>query len=104
MLLLGILETKLYKSREDTMGLEISQNIEHSFRRKLDDCFILFNTTLGDLNAFLEMFNNLDKNIQFKIENSTTELPFLHILLKRENDKIITHLYYKPTHTKIFFV
>lgn len=69
------------------------------WRRYVDDtCTVL----PGDLvNSFHSHFNSIDNNIQFTVEKkSDGQLPFLNILLTRDEDgSISTLVYRKATHT-----
>ena len=55
----------------------------------------------GLVTSFQEHLNNIDKNVQFTVEEeSDGRLPFLDVLMTREEDGTIsTSVYRKPTHT-----
>ena len=100
-LVLGYLETKLYNLVETNFGIEYSTFIRNNFKRFLDDCFIFWNKTKGNIEEFHKLLNSLDRNIRFTLETSENELPFLDILVTRDtNNRVITDIYYKPTDTK----
>ena len=50
------------------------------------------------------MLNNLHPDIRFTIEYSNVQQPFLDVLLIRENTKIETDIYYKPTDSKQYLL
>ena len=54
----------------------------------------------GDINELHKLLQNLHPKIKFTVEHSLKELPFLDILLKNVNDKIITNIYHKSTDTQ----
>ena len=71
----------------------------HFWKRYADDtCTIL----PGDLvNSFHSHLKRIDNNLQFTVEKeSDGQLPFLDILLTREEDgSVSTSVYHKTTHT-----
>lgn len=98
---MGYLEKELSGKLENHFGAVATEDIEHSFKRYLDDCWIIWNARFGDLNEFHNILNQLDPNVKFTIESSAQEISFLDILLKRsEDNKIITDIFYKATDTK----
>ena len=68
--------------------------------RYLDDCEILLYTTLIQPEQLLHLINSLNTKIQFTMETSTTGIPFLDILVKRDETGIWMDLYRKPTDTQ----
>ena len=71
----------------------------HCFRL-IDDIMGIFQ---GSENSLLNWFNHLNashKTIQFTIEHSRNQIPFLDTLVYIENNKIKTTLYKKPTNKK----
>lgn len=99
-LVLGYLETKLYKHLEATQGLDFRTYIENNFHRYLDDCFLLWNPKHGNVTDFHQVLNSIHPNLQFTMSSSDTTIPFLDILVKKSNNKIYTDIYHKPTDTK----
>ena len=47
----------------------------------------------------LEILNSINEAIQFTVEFSDTEIPFLYILIKRDSSGIWMDLHHKPTDT-----
>ena len=97
-LVLGYLEHLLYNKVEDKMGHEVKEYLKEHWKRFLDDCFIINNGLLCSRELHSEL-NNLHPSIQFTINESETEMPFLDILVKKNGDVINTDLYSKPTDT-----
>ena len=69
------------------------------YRRYVDDCFLLFKEK-SHIMQFHEYLNKKHERIQFtyEIENNNC-LPFLDVLVTRENRLFKTSTYRKPTHT-----
>ena len=103
-LILGYLEIRLYEIVEEKYGQEFRIYIENNWKRFLDDCFILWTKSENDLSIFHEILNSLHPDISFTMESSTEELPFLDVMIKCVNGKIITDIYYKPTDTKQYLM
>ena len=99
-LVLAYLEEKLYSKSEDIFGKEFAKYLKEYWKRFLDDCFIFWKRSKDDLEIFHNLLNNLHPDLKFTIESSEEKLPFLDILIKKENTKVHTDIYYKPTDTK----
>ena len=68
-------------------------------RRYVDDTFLLFRNK-AQANNFLSYVNNIHRNIKFTIEyESENKLPFLDILVFRDNDTFNTTVFRKKTFT-----
>ena len=72
----------------------------YNWCRFLDDCETPLCKTKIDQNRLLEILNSINPSIKFTMETSDKELPFLHILIKRNDDKIWTDIYFEPTETR----
>ena len=71
------------------------------YRRYVDDTFLLFREP-WHVDSFFEYLNNQHQNIKFTSEiESNCELPFLDVLVRRENNKFTTLVYRKPTFTDL---
>ena len=68
--------------------------------RFLDDCEILLSTKLIKPNDLLTILNQENPNLQFTKERSTTNLPFLDIMINKTGTKIWMDIYNKPTDSK----
>ena len=69
------------------------------YRRFVDDTLLLFRDPLH-IEKFQSYLNNQHSNINFTIEHETDgKLPFLDILLTKNDNKISTSMYRKPSYT-----
>ena len=98
-LVMGIIEKQLNEKISSEFDQDFSTYILENWKRYLDDCFIFCTKNENDLHTFHNVLNSIDESIQFTVEHSTHELPFLDILIIKEDSKIITDLYSKPTDT-----
>ena len=72
-----------------------------TWKRYLDDCFILWKPSWGNIEELFSMLQNLHTQIKFTMENNPKEIPFLDILItKDKHGKITTDIYRKPTDTQ----
>ena len=72
------------------------------YRRYVDDIFVLFES-VEQLEKFKTYLNSKHPNINFTHElEKDGKLPFLDILIDRNNGKITTSVYRKPTFTGIY--
>ena len=103
-LVLGHLEHKLYENLKCEYGEELSNYIQHNWKRFLDDCFIIWNSnTCISLEEFYCKLNNMNENIQFTMERSRDKLPFLDVMILIGDDgRIKTDIYSKPTDTHMY--
>lgn len=68
--------------------------------RYVDDTFVIWPHGAETLTAFLTHLNNIRPSIQFTMEKeSNGTIAFLDVLVKRENDGILTSVFRKTTHT-----
>lgn len=93
-LVLGFLEEKLYKNLEDQFSVEFTTFIQQSWKRFLDDCFIIWTKTKDELNKFYNILNNLNNHLKFTMDCSEQKLRFLDVMIIKREDKIITDIYY----------
>lgn len=103
-LVMGFLELELYRESANEFGPEFMDYLKAYWKRYLDDCFILWNKNIDDLNQFKLLLNGLNQSIQFTMEYSTEKLPFLDIMVIKIKDKIDTDIYYKPTDSKQYLL
>lgn len=100
-LTLAYLEETLYTNIEQKYGNETTLHFIQSWKRYLDDCFILWKQSWGNIHDLFSMLQDLHTNIKFTMEHNTTEIPFLDILVRKHgNGKITTDIYRKPTDTQ----
>ena len=98
-LVMGFLEQKLYQEVENTFGIEYAKMFESSWKRYLDDCFIIWSRSDEDLNTFSDILNSIHPSIKFTRDISSQKLPFLDILVIKEGTEIKTDIFYKDTDT-----
>ena len=98
-LTVGYLEIKLYTICELKWGKVTMLYIYENWSRFLDDCHITLDTKDVIPEDLLAILNSINKNIQFTMDYSDKEIPFLDILIKRD-DNIWMDLYHKPTDTQ----
>ena len=68
--------------------------------RYVDDIFTIWNDSWGPFETFFQRLNSLVPNIKFKVEWEVEgKLPFLDVLVLRENGKLSFTVYRKPTHS-----
>ena len=70
-------EIQVYFIIKNTDNLVVSKFFEKNWFRFLDDCEILLNTKLIKPNYLLTILSQVNPNLQFAMERSTTNLPFL---------------------------
>ena len=94
-LVVGFLEKQLYQRIEEKYGEATKTEFIKNFKRFLDDCFIFWQKSREELEILFNMLNNINPKIHFTMEFSSENLPFLNILICKENTEI--HSYYKGT-------
>jgi hypothetical protein len=99
-LVMGFLEQKLYEEIESLFDNEFLSFVKASWKRYLDDCFIFWVKYTNELQQFHTVLNNLHPDIKFTIQSNTVNLPFLDILIIKDNKTIYTDIYYKETDSK----
>ena len=74
------------------------------WKRYVDDIFALLKLTDEDsLNEFLSILNSKEPSIKFTVEKSQNNtLPFLDVLVEREQANFKTKVYRKSTHTNAY--
>ena len=66
----------------------------------VDDTFSLWPHGPEELSLFLKHINNIRLSIQFTMEvEDDGKIPFLDVLVVRDNGKVMTEVYWKLTHT-----
>lgn len=103
-LVFGYLEEKLASECKTSFGEEYALHIKNNWKRFLDDCFIYWTKSLDDLQNFHKILNSLHDSLQFTIEISEKELPYLDILVIKEGMKITTDLFYKKTDSHQYLI
>ena len=71
------------------------------YRRYVDDIFVTFNS-YQQLKKFVEYMNTKHPNIKFTFEHEHNSFSFLDVKICRENNKLTTSVYRKPTFSGVF--
>ena len=90
---MGFHEIKLYAIIRNKFTLPISNYLEQNWKRFLDDCFIFLRLSLIKPNKLLDVLNNINPDIQFTIETSDTQLPFLDLMINKEGKNVFMDIY-----------
>ena len=98
-LVMGYLETILYREVKNQI-FSCKEEFIQNWKRYLDDCLIIWSGSQNDLIKLNRIINNIHPDFQFTMEISDKDLPFLDILIRKQNNKIETDIYYKTTDTK----
>ena len=68
--------------------------------RYVDDTFVIWPHGDAELERFHQYLNQQNPSIKFTMdEERENQLPFLDVLVKREDNHLRTSVYRKPTHT-----
>ena len=86
-------EIQVYFIIKNTYSLVVSKFFEESWFRVLDDCEIPLNTKLIKPNDLLTILNQVNPNLQFIMERSTKNLPFLNSFINKTGTKIWMDIY-----------
>ena len=103
-LTVGYLKGKLYEQRASDFRPTFREEFENTWKRFLDDCFILWSKSKYDLQKFHSMLHNLPEDVHFTIESSKTELPFLDVMIRNIDGLVETDIFYKPTDSKLYLL
>ena len=98
-LTMGYFELQFYDICRINFGHEQHNFICQNWKRYLDDCQTLLQGDKINPDDLLSVLNSVHPSIQFTMEYSKKEIPFLDILIKRNNEKIWMDVYHKPTDT-----
>ena len=85
-LTVGYSEVKLYNLCEQRWGLEIRNYVHENWSRFLDDCEILLDKRKIKPEEFQVILNSINNNIQYTMDHSDTEIPFLDIPIKKDKN------------------
>lgn len=90
----------MYKNVKNIMGQKVHDHIKKHWVRYLDDCFLIWNDRLGNIEDLISILDSLHDSISFKQSSSRHKIPFLDIDVQIDNDNNIqTDVYYKVTDT-----
>ncbi len=96
----GYFEHKMYIRVQIQFSNDLAEYLRKYWRRFLDDIWTYWLKKFGDFMTFFNMLNGLHPSITFTIEQSETEIPFLNILIRKNDNAVTTDIYYKKTDTK----
>ena len=96
-LVMGFIEVNMYRILKEIHNEEISNSIKNTWLRYIDDCWIIWERRFGDITDFYNVINGLNDSIKFTMESNSLALTFLDVLVYRDENKVETDIFYKPT-------
>ena len=99
-LTVAYLEEKMYAQIRIQFDELTSELIKSALKRFIDDCFLLWKKQYGDINLLHGLLNSMDDKIQYTMETSETQIPFLDVLVIKQGCEIQTDIFYKKTDSK----
>ena len=93
-------EIKLYIVCTFKYGELLGECVKENWNRFLDDCYTVLRSDQISPEELLLTINSINPSIQFIMEFSKDQIPFLDILIKRNENGIWMDLYHKPTDTQ----
>ena len=75
-----------------------------NWKQFLYDCFVPWTKSSEDLATLNTTLNNLHKDIRFTLQYNNKELSFLDVLVKSNEGKIGTDIFYKKTDNKQYLL
>ena len=103
-LVLGYLEEKLFSTVGETFGQDFEIFLKQSWKRFLDDCFIIWDRGEDQLTAFFNILNTLSPTLKFTMESNRNMLSFLDVMVIKRDNRIVTDVFYKLTDTKQYLM
>ena len=97
---MGYFEIKLYSVCNFKYGELLAGYIKENWNRFMHDCSTVLRSSQISLEVLLLTLNSINPSIQFTMEYSKDQIPFLDILIKRNENGIWMDLYHKPTDTQ----
>ena len=91
---------QLWSTYANTYNLVVIKFFEENWFQFSGDCEILLNTKLIKPNDLLTILNQVNPNLQFRMQRSSTNLPLLDIMINLTGRKIWMNIYSKPTDSK----
>jgi hypothetical protein len=87
---------------EETFVLNGRMKRKISFwKRQRDDILLIWEDSSHKLQSFLTYLNGIEKKIQFTLEEEKDgALAFLDMYIMKKEDRLVTRVYRKPTHTQ----
>ena len=97
---MGSFEIQLYSVCTFKYGELLAEYIMENWYRFLDDCYTVLRSNQISPEKLLLTLNSINPSTQFTMEYSKDQIPFLDILIKRNENGIWMDLYHKPTDTQ----
>lgn len=99
-LVLGYLEQLFYDKVGDAFGKEMKKQVETSWKRFLDDCFIILKCSENQLQILHEILNSLNPSLTFTMDKSACTINFLDVNVNlNQEGNVMTDIFYKSTDT-----
>ena len=99
-LLMGYVEIKFYSVCTFKYGERLAEYMKENRGRFLDDWYADLRCSQISSEELLLTLNSINPSIQCTMEYSKDQIPFLDILMKRNENGIWMDLYHKPTDTQ----
>ena len=87
----------LFLAKFETDALSHAPHQPHTWRRYIDDIFMIWTHTEQDLLSFTSYLNSIHPTLKFTSNHYSKSLPFLDVNVVHNNGTIETDLYTKPT-------
>jgi hypothetical protein len=99
-LTMAYLEVILMNKLNNIYSHRVVEYISNNWLRFLDDGFIVWNKTFGDINLFVNALNSLDDDINFTYEINDQQVSYLNVLIYKGDHKLLCDIFYKDTDTR----
>ena len=99
---IGYLELSPYNTINTNYGPLAGNLFLNNYLRYLDDSFIIFDRNLLPVDDLCIIFNELNPDLNFKLETLGDEINLLDVKAKVEDCIITTNIFYKATDSKQF--
>ena len=77
----------MYTMVQEIYDEETTNSIIYSWTRYIDDCWILWKESYGNICNFRQILENLHPSIQFTMDADENNLHFLDVQVYRDGDK-----------------
>ena len=88
---MGYFEIKLYSVCTFSYGELLHEYIKENWNRSLDDCYAVLRSSQISPEELLLTLNSINPSIQFTVEYSKAQIPFLDILIKTPKGVCLLH-------------
>ena len=90
----------IFMEHFEDLAIRTATNQPYLWLRYVDDTFVIWRHGQKGLEDFLNHLYSIRSSIQFTMEvEQARELPFLDVLVKRNDEEFHTSIFRKPTHT-----